>query len=170
VGKHVEKVLKHLAQRRVDVAVEWEMLTLVELDEYRMTPIEELFYVEFCYQTFPENKFLSGIHLYISHQVKTPVSKNKAYIIDFVICCKEQNQDEQITPETAVLVELDSYLWHGQTPEQFEKEKKRERDLKKAGYDLLRFSGREIMRDVGKCVREAITYTQKRYNEDEPNQ
>ena len=35
---------------------------------------------------------------------------------------------------------------------------KRERDLMNEGYKIMRFSGREIVRDVEKCVEEVIDY------------
>ena len=53
---------------------------------------------------------------------------------------------------------MDSYLWHGSEPKQFDKEKKRERELQKKGYNLMRFSGREIYRNVEKCVGEVLDF------------
>jgi len=40
----------------------------------------------------------------------------------------------------------------------YSNEKKRERDLMNEGYKIMRFSGREIVRDVEKCVEEVIDY------------
>lgn len=68
--------------------------------------------------------------------------------------------DAEKTKNDLLLIELDSYLWHGSTPEQYTKEKERERVLFNEGYKVMRFSGREIYKDVEKCINEVIGYLQ----------
>lgn len=54
------------------------------------------------------------------------------------------------------VVELDGHEWHERTPEQAERDHKRDRQLIAEGYTVLRFSGREVIRDPRACAEEAI--------------
>lgn len=56
-----------------------------------------------------------------------------------------------------VVVELDGHEWHERTPEQVERDHKRDRQLIACGYTVLRFSGREVIRDPRACAEEALT-------------
>lgn len=46
-----------------------------------------------------------------------------------------------------VAVELDGHEWHERTPEQVERRNRRDADLQAAGWTVLHFSGRQILRD-----------------------
>lgn len=64
----------------------------------------------------------------------------------------------QYNKKNSLIIEIDSYLWHGSTPEQFAKEKERERYLQKNGWIMHRYSGSEIYKNVEKCVEEELEY------------
>lgn len=56
----------------------------------------------------------------------------------------------------AFAIELDGYAFHGSTPEQFERDAAKHRALVAAGWTLLRFAGREIIRDARGCAQRAM--------------
>lgn len=49
-------------------------------------------------------------------------------------------------PAVQVVLECDGYAWHG-NPQSFTRDRQRDRALLLAGYQVLRFSGSEVMRD-----------------------
>lgn len=55
-----------------------------------------------------------------------------------------------------VIVEFDGHDFHERTKEQAEHDKKRDRKLTSLGYQILRFTGREVWRDPMACAMEAI--------------
>lgn len=55
--------------------------------------------------------------------------------------------------DARLVVELDGHGSHS-TKEQLEKDAIRQRYLSRAGYTVVRFTGREVHRDVGQCVSE----------------
>lgn len=57
-----------------------------------------------------------------------------------------------------VLVECDGHDFHEKTKAQVEYRNKRDLELKKAGYDILHFSGSQIYKDPIKCANEIIDY------------
>jgi hypothetical protein len=167
------KVKKYLVKRSQEVADDWSSSCEETIGHYKIeSPIEQLFLIEFSYQQNGFNAVPDGFpKLYIMPQYEISTKEGEKYRVDFLIYCTDNDMwmtKEETYPqyqkEKVLLVELDSFLWHGQTPEQFEKEKKRERDLMNEGYKIMRFSGREIVRDVEKFVGESINYFDK--NED----
>ncbi|WP_448694322.1 endonuclease domain-containing protein [Pseudomonas rhizophila] len=55
--------------------------------------------------------------------------------------------------DARLIVELDGHAYHS-TKEQLEKDTIRQRYPTRAGYTLIRFTGREIARDLQRCVAE----------------
>ena len=53
-------------------------------------------------------------------------------------------------------IELDGFAYHGSTPEQFELDAGRQRALTAAGWTVIRFSGRELVRNAPACAEEAM--------------
>ena len=158
-----KKIEEYLEKRSQKIAEEWRYTCEDIIESYEIkSPIEQLFFIEFQYiNNVPDNfpKF------YIMPQYEISTKEGRKYRIDFLIYHTDDNlwmtKEEtypQYQKDKVLLIELDSFLWHGQTPEQFEQEKKRERDLMNEGYKIMRFSGREIVRDVEKCVEEVIDY------------
>ncbi|HWU91044.1 MAG TPA: DUF559 domain-containing protein [Kofleriaceae bacterium] len=71
--------------------------------------------------------------------------------------------------DARLIVELDGHAFHS-TKEQLEKDAKRQRYLTRAGYAVIRFTGREVFQDAANCVaqlrtlyRERIALTPVRY-------
>ncbi|MFC3831957.1 MULTISPECIES: endonuclease domain-containing protein [Deinococcus] len=58
-------------------------------------------------------------------------------------------------PERRLIVELDGHDYHS-SKEQREYDAKRDRYLSKKGFRVIRFTGREVNRDVNKCVQDTI--------------
>lgn len=55
-----------------------------------------------------------------------------------------------------IVVECDGHEFHQKSKQQVEKDNQRERDLKKLGYEVVRFSGSEIFKDAEKCVKDLL--------------
>jgi very-short-patch-repair endonuclease len=140
------KIENWLEKRGNEIKEEWIDVVKDKIIQCQ-SPIEKLFLIEWEYQN---NSFYFGGDLkdyYIKPQF---IIEGYGYKVDFMII--------NTTRPDWIVVELDSYLWHGSTPDQFAKEKERERDITKLGYKLFRFSGKEIYRNVEKCVNETIKY------------
>ena len=58
-------------------------------------------------------------------------------------------------PEKRVAIELDGHQFHS-TPQQRTRDAKRERFLQREGWQVIRFTGTEIHKDVLGCIDEAI--------------
>jgi very-short-patch-repair endonuclease len=60
-------------------------------------------------------------------------------------------------PDLDVGIEIDGFAYHA-TPSAFEKDRKRQRELEHAGWRIVRFSAREVLRDPKACVHEAARW------------
>ncbi len=67
--------------------------------------------------------------------------KHGRYRVDFIL------------KDARLIIELDGHLYHS-TKDQLERDAIRQRYLTRAGYSVIRFTGREINRDPAACVRE----------------
>ena len=118
-----------------------------------------------------EWKYQKEAQPYSEYYYLMPQYKIGDYRVDFLIYyhyfSKLIKEDEypKDNKGKSLIVELDSHLWHGTSSEQFTKEKERERELQKEGWNIMRFSGREIYRDVEKCVEEVFEYFSKIANQ-----
>lgn len=65
--------------------------------------------------------------------------KHSRYRVDFIL------------KDARLIIELDGHDYHS-TPEQLENDAIRQRYLTRAGFSVIRFTGREINRDVASCV------------------
>ena len=139
------------------IARDWKRKIYADIQDFKMSPIEGLFYIGWKYLIdklkIEEELILSS---YCIYPQKTITIKNKQYKVDFLIHNRKDlsswNKDDM------AIVELDSYLWHGQTPEQFEKEKKRERNLIQDGWQIMRFSGKEVLENPIRCAGETFMF------------
>ena len=75
--------------------------------------------------------------------------KHGRYRVDFIL------------RDARLIIELDGHAYHS-SPEQLEKDAIRQRYLTRAGYTVIRFTGREIKRDVKGCVEEVSTIYKER--------
>ena len=153
------KVEKWLEKRSQEIKEGWKDGTKTDIIRKGIeSPIEKLFLVEMYYNTFLYDD-LKDIHITTQYNIGK-------YIVDFVIynaTCDEWRDGGMYSypdnhKKRCLVVELDGYIWHGAKPEQFTKEKERERYLKKEDWSVMRFSGREIYKNVEKCVDEIIEY------------
>jgi len=151
-----KKVEKWLEKRSQEIKDEWKYSTY-DMANQCQSPIEKLFLIEWNYQT---QHWSDYENVYIISQYKIG-----NYRVDFMICYvpgeihpSKFSKYLLNNKKMCLIVELDSYLWHGSKPEQFTEEKARGRELKKEGYNIMRFSGREIYRNVEKCVEEVLEY------------
>ena len=75
--------------------------------------------------------------------------KHGRYRVDFIL------------KDARLIIELDGHNYHS-TPEQLEKDAIRQRYLTRAGYTVIRFTGREINRNAVACVEEVrIIYRER---------
>lgn len=155
-----KNIEKYLEMRANDLAEGWKD-GIVGMYSKELTPIEMLFLIEWEYQINGENDVPpTWERFYIYPQCEIVLKNNKKYRVDFLV--KYTKDWEKFDKKESIIVELDSYLWHGSTPEQFTKEKQRERDLISEGYKIIRFSGREVYRNPEKCVDEVMDYMVKK--------
>lgn len=79
--------------------------------------------------------------------------KHGRYRVDFIL------------RDARLIIELDGHTYHS-TPEQLEKDAIRQRYLSRAGYTVIRFTGREINRSSKACVDEvSIIYKERMQRE-----
>lgn len=55
-----------------------------------------------------------------------------------------------------VAVECDGHDYHGRTADQAQRDRSRDREFVRLGWTPLRFTGRELVRDAGRCADEVI--------------
>lgn len=123
------------------------------VDEYGITSApEQLFACVWCH-TFGHHRVLLQ-----------PQKQVGRYRIDFALSPLEHFlscpdfPDETIKRISEKLptyaIEIDGFEWHDKTPEQAERDKKRERYIQSQGYTVLRFAAREVLRDPVVAARE----------------
>lgn len=116
------------------------------------SPIEDLFWVAvqaLCKAQFadinPEPVELSnGGHVFPAGIYITPQGKVDKYRVDFLMRQSGNGPDEILTP---VIVELDGHDFHDKDKRQRSYEKARDRDLVRAGYRVVHFTGSDVMKD-----------------------
>lgn len=59
-------------------------------------------------------------------------------------------------------IELDGHDFHERTPEQAERDKSRDRLLQQHGWQALRFTGREVLRDPLVCLEQCLAFGRAR--------
>lgn len=74
----------------------------------------------------------------------------KTYRTDFLLSYKSTEKKRSF-----VFVECDSFMYHS-SPEQLEKDRIRERNIRNAGFEMIRFGGREINKDANKVASEIM--------------
>lgn len=112
------------------------------------SPIEQLLALELEYLKLESihayNPFVDVIGIEKQEEIKT---KNKKYRVDFMIPVLYKNQGGKI-----FVIECDGHEFHQKTKKQVEKDNERQRDLQKAGYEVIRFSGTEIYHRAYQCA------------------
>lgn len=81
-----------------------------------------------------------------------PQFKIDNYRVDFMIPITITVKSMVITHN--IVIECDGYEYHYSTPEIILKDKKRQKDIEKQGYKVLRFLGKEIVNNADSCMSE----------------
>lgn len=124
-----------------------DLITCLEKCE---SPIEQLLRLELerlnLTLTFKYNPYIDIIDIY--NQKEIVCGENK-YRVDFLIPVVYKNQENK-----CFIIECDGHEFHQKTKEQVKKDNIRTRNLQKAGYEIIRFSGSEIWNNTYKCALE----------------
>lgn len=117
------------------------------------SPIEKIFFLAFnIVRMFRSNEFpdyVVGISVFPQFEVET---ESKKYCADFYIVV------EGYKDEIDIIVECDGHDFHEKTKKQVAYNNEREYAIKKAGYDILRFSGSQIYENPFKCANDIFDY------------
>jgi hypothetical protein len=76
------------------------------------------------------------------------LSRTKNYRVDLLIEVVEELSLEAEKPILSLVVELDGHDFHERTKEQAQRDKERDRNMTRAGYKIMRFTGSEIYMSV----------------------
>jgi very-short-patch-repair endonuclease len=74
-------------------------------------------------------------------------------------------EDEYEWTSKGLIIECDGHAYHEKTKEQAKRDKERDRELQKLGYQVFHYTGSEIWADVFSCANDAITALQKSMGE-----
>lgn len=117
------------------------------------SPIEKIFMMAFNIVSILRKEELRegdfGVALFPQFEVKT---EHKKYICDFIATIESMNMNVN------VLIECDGHDFHQKTKKQVEYDNEREYEIKKQGYDILRFSGSQIYNNPFKCANDVFDY------------
>jgi very-short-patch-repair endonuclease len=126
-----------------------------------LTPIEQIFVVAFNYLCSVDQGE-AGQLFWLEEQYEIVV-RNKRYIVDFLFDSTAPENARVVTDrdyknkDVKLAIECDGFDYHS-TKTQMEKDNERELDLKMAGFDVIRFSGSQIVKDPLKCAMETYEY------------
>lgn len=83
-----------------------------------------------------------------------PQAKIENYRADFLLTFKSLIPGFE--GERQLIVECDGHDYHDKTKQQASRDKERDREMKKLGYEVFRFTGSDIWNDAYSCAKEAI--------------
>lgn len=89
------------------------------------------------------------------------------YRADFAFVGSLLDDDRVHRVPVRIAVELDGHDFHEKTKEQASKDKRRDRNLARLGWTVLRFSGADVYRDPAAVMDEIVMLAQRRCNNDE---
>jgi very-short-patch-repair endonuclease len=133
----------------------WYTGIVEELENHHIvSPPEQLFYVTWDFVGFNEDVslmpqfeigsyrvdfFLSPLTYFVNHAAN--FSQHYPYL------------EELLKPQ--YVIEIDGHIWHEKTKDQVQYDKRRERELVKRGYTLLRYTASEVLKKPHECVQES---------------
>ena len=117
------------------------------------SPIEKIFMMTFNFVSILRNDELPSdiMGVFIFPQLDIETAQHK-YYVDFYIVMESLNNS------VGVVVECDGHEFHQKTKEQVTHDNEREYEIKKVGYDILRFSGSQIYNAPFKCANDVFDY------------
>lgn len=124
-------------------------------DDYKSckSPIEKILFLAFrILETVRCNELSDkSVAFNIEPQYLVDTGKKKYYVdLYFEI--------ESWTENVGVAVECDGYEFHQKSKKQVKYDNEREYEIKKCGFDMLRFSGSQIYNDPFKCANDIFDY------------
>jgi len=123
-------------------------------NDFCESPIEQIFSMAFNIINF---LYYNDI-LRLDEQAEINTGK-KTYRVDFLFDSQGEFSDFYTCQNNFKLViECDGHEFHHATKEQVKRDNERQMNLKKAGYDIIRFSGTQLYEDPWKCAEDAIEY------------
>lgn len=128
------------------------MVSLVKIRECE-SPIEQIFALYFL-KAANETGFADNAFLLFKPQKLISVTGGKVYRVDFMI------QAQIYGKWVSLIVECDGHDYHERTKEQAAADKQRDRLLKAAGYEVIRFTGSEICKNPYNCALETVEFMQ----------
>lgn len=127
-------------------------LSMVDSHDIK-SPIEKIFLMAF---SIIKLEYYDDFTVNITPQKKICIEE-KVYYADFLLRYYIENPFcESFCYE--LIIECDGHDFHNSTKEQVKKDNERDFDLKRAGYDVLHFSGSQIYENPWKCADEALSY------------
>jgi very-short-patch-repair endonuclease len=111
------------------------------------SPIERQFFMAFALLRGTRKEKLGPVIVGVQKPIEID---GRRYRVDITL----RFEDVQIA------IECDGHDFHERTKEQAEHDRSRDRALGKAGWLVLRFTGREIHRDALKCAEEVLEAVQ----------
>jgi very-short-patch-repair endonuclease len=132
----------------------YQVLSLFEENfDCCQSPIEKIFMMSFYIICILRSEELKendlGVVVFPQYQIKTDKTR---YFADFFIFI------ERLHSEISVIVECDGHDFHKSTKQQVEYDNSRDFEIKKQGYDILRFSGSYIYKNPLKCANDVFDY------------
>jgi very-short-patch-repair endonuclease len=124
--------------------------------ERHQSPIEDLFWIALAtiaaaerIAVNPTPEFLPGTDPYYPHGIYCwPQAKIGRFTVDFLLSTQH--------PKSGVVVELDGHQFHDKNKHQRSYEKARDRFLVREGYQVLHFTGSDIVRDPYQAAHEVM--------------
>jgi len=119
-------------------------------NEHIVSPIEQIFYIEFLYYT--RTRFLDSFYREDYLQI-VPQVKIHTYRVDFIITFFK-NQEVK----NSIFIECDSQQWHEKSEEERRYEKERDRFFQSNDYKIFHYTGKEIIENSFNIIREITQY------------
>ena len=124
-------------------------------DDYKSckSPIEKILFLAFRILEIVRINELSDKSVAISIEPQQLVDTGKKkYYVDLYF------EIDSWTENVGVAVECDGYEFYQKSKKQVEYDNEREYEIKKCGFDILRFSGSKIYNDPFKCANDIFDY------------
>jgi very-short-patch-repair endonuclease len=128
-----------------------DLVNMIGFERYAFleSPIEKIFGVAADIYLLDMTNDIWQWELYSWERQVEVKTDHKKYRVDFMFDSPDRNR---------LIVECDGHDFHEKTRQQVEYGNDRDYYLKKAGYDILHFSGRQIYRDPFLCAEKVYTF------------
>ncbi len=172
-----DQLVEHLSER-----IAYECQTMERVINYGTTPIEKLLigalfqrvkYMEDAwfkdYVTVTDQKWMDALkarnkkpprRVYLQKQAQLP-NWRVDYIVHFYAEWLD-NPGGGPVGWKELIVECDGHDFHERTKEQAAKDRARDREVQKAGFEIFRFTGSEIWKDPIGCAKQITDWVEKR--------